>query len=236
MHLAKRDYLAIITARSGSKRLKDKNILDLCGKPMFIWSVLAGLHCNKINETVVSTDSEYYQKLAIFYGASCPSLRSQHLSQDCSTSVDVVTDVVRSLKSSGKFYENIVLLQPTSPLRTANDVCDAISCYEKLSCDSLVSVSRSECNPNLISTLTDENLLDRFIPKLDAKETSGSDFYRINGAIYIIKTELFLERKTFLPKGTQAYVMARFNSVDVDTDFDFKISELIMRQGLNYNY
>lgn len=226
------NYLAIITARSGSRRLRNKNILDLCGKPMFVWSILAGLNCKKIDETIVTTDSEVYRKIAISYGANCPVLRSKELSGDFASSADVVTEVLESCNKAGKFFNNLILLQPTSPLRTEKDVGNAIDEYEASGAPALVSVSKSECNPNLIHTLTKDNLLEGFLKNQDESKGSNSNYYRINGAIYIINTASFLKEKNFFPSGTKAFIMSREKSVDVDTEFDFNLAKILMSKNL----
>lgn len=226
-------YLAIVTARAGSKRLPDKNIRELCGKPLFVWSVTAGAECPDVGATVVTTDSRQYQDLARAAGAECPRLRPTELASDTASSFDVVKDVLDHYGSGLAAYRNFVLLQPTSPLRTANDVAAAIALHRNSGAPAVVSVCEAECPPAWIGQIGDDLTMDDFI-RPEYKEVRSQDlghWYRLNGAIYIVNIEVFLAERTFTPKGTIAYVMPRERSIDVDTALDFRVAEALMRQA-----
>lgn len=227
-------YLAIITARSGSKRLPNKNVLDFCGQPLFIWSVRAGLECPEVADTVVSTDSAHYQSLAIRAGASCPSLRSPGLSTDSASSADVVKDVLDHYKNGVEEYSGLVLLQPTSPLRTAVDVSAAINLHRRSGAPAVVSVSDAECPPAWIGQLGPDLCMDDFVrPEYRGLRSQDfGTFYRLNGAIYVIGIEAFRAEHGFMPKGALAYIMSRERSLDIDTPFDFLMAGLLMEHVL----
>ena len=224
------NYLGIVTARSGSKRLPEKNVLNLCGKPLFVWSVLAGLNCPQITRIIVSTDSAEYQRIAITSGADCPWLRDPKLASDEASSADVVEDILDRLGEEIKQYRGIVLLQPTSPLRSAKDITNAIALFEVSNAPAVVSVSETECPPAWMGQLPNNLLMDEFVMEkfsgLRSQELGR--WYRLNGAIYVIGIEEFRSEHGFKPKGTLAYVMPRERSVDVDTAFDFKLVEFLM--------
>lgn len=223
-------YLAIVTARAGSKRLPGKNVRELRGKPLFVWSVLAGTECPDVGATVVTTDSSQYQDLARAAGAECPRLRPAELSSDTASSFDVVKDVLDHYGSGLAAYKNFVLLQPTSPLRTAEDVAAAIALHRSRGASAVVSVCEAECPPAWIGQIGDDLKLDDFI-RPEYKGMRSQDlgaWYRFNGAIYIVNIEVFLAERSFTPRGTVAYVMPRERSVDVDTAFDFKVAEALM--------
>ncbi len=224
-------YLAIVTARSGSKRLPGKNAREICGKPLFVWSVLAGLSCPQVGRIIVSTDSVEYQRIAIDAGADCPWLRDRALAADEASSVDVVSEVLDRLGEEVKQYRALVLLQPTSPLRTSADICGALALYEDFNAPAVVSVSEAECPPAWIGQLPANLVMDEFVPKQfrGLRSQDLGSWYRINGAIYVIGVDEFRREHGFKPKGTLAYVMPRKHSVDVDTAFDFELAELIMR-------
>lgn len=114
--------LAIITARSGSKGLKNKNIKLLNGKPLIAYSIEAAQKSNLFTEIMVSTDSEEYAEIALKLGAKVPFLRSKTNSEDNSGSWDVVMEVLKNYLKAGQKYDTICLLQPTSPLRTYDDI------------------------------------------------------------------------------------------------------------------
>lgn len=118
--------IAIIPARSGSKGLKDKNIKELNGKPLLAYSIEAALDSKQFDKVFVSTDSQIYADIAIQYGADASFLRSDKNSTDTAGSWDVVREVIDTFKSMGEEYDEIMLLQATSPLRTSEDIINAV--------------------------------------------------------------------------------------------------------------
>nr|WP_315495537.1 acylneuraminate cytidylyltransferase family protein [uncultured Rhodoferax sp.] len=223
-------YLAIVTARAGSKRLPGKNVMDLCGKPLFVWSVLAGRQCPKVTKTIVSTDSAEYQAIALAAGAACPWLRSEELAADNTSSADVVRAVLQGLGDEVAQYRGLVLLQPTSPLRSADDIAEAIELREQLNAPAAVSVSEAECPPAWMGKIGDDLLMDDFVqPQYRGLRSQDlGTWYRLNGAVYVIGIEEFLAEHGFMPRGTVAYCMPRARSIDVDTAFDFELASLLM--------
>jgi CMP-N,N'-diacetyllegionaminic acid synthase len=227
-------YLAIVTARSGSKRLPGKNVRALCGKPLFVWSVLASLNCPQVGRTIVSTDSAEYQRIAIDAGADCPWLRDLALAADDISSADVVKEVLDRLGDEVKQYRALVLLQPTSPLRSSVDISGALALYEARNAPAVVSVSEAECPPAWMGQLPADLVIDEFVPAQfrGLRSQDLGDWYRLNGAVYVIGIEEFRREHGFKPQGALAYVMSRERSVDVDTAFDFELAEFLMsRKG-----
>ena len=137
-------YLAIIPARSGSKGLKDKNIKLLNGKPLIAYTIEAALTTKIFEEVMVSTDSSYYAELSRQYGASVPFLRKEELAKDNTSSWDVVKQVLEDYKKMGIVFDKCVLLQPTSPLRTKDDITNAITLYQEKNAETVVSVCETE--------------------------------------------------------------------------------------------
>lgn len=223
-------YLAIVTARAGSKRLPDKNIRPLCGKPLFVWSVLAGLVSPSVARTLVSTDSPLYRQIALDSGAECPWLRAPALAQDTTSSADVVADVLDRLGDELAGYRGMVLLQPTSPLRTAADIEAAIALFESRQASAVVTVSETECPPAWVGQLPPDGRMDHFVqPRFRGMRSQDlGQWYRLNGAVYVIGFDTFRREHGFMPEGTLAHVMPRERSVDVDTAFDFLVAEALM--------
>lgn len=223
-------YLAIVTARSGSKRLPGKNVREFCGKPLFVWSVLAGLACPRIGRIVVSTDSAEYQHIAIAAGAECPWLRDPALAADTTSSADVVQEVLDRLGDAVRQYRGLVLLQPTSPLRTAEDIGGALALFESRHAPAVVSVSEAECPPAWMGQLPPDLVMNEFVPPRfrGLRSQELGTWYRLNGAVYVIGVETFCREHGFMPDGTLGYVMPRERSVDVDTAFDFDLAALLM--------
>src|SRR5690606_38610780 len=117
--------IAIIPARGGSKRLPGKNIKNLCGRPLIEWTIDAALKSELFDRIIVSTDSEQIRDISIRAGAEVPYLRSPELSSDTATTNDVVTDIIRWLEETGVEVSTVMILQPTSPLRTETDIAKA---------------------------------------------------------------------------------------------------------------
>jgi len=180
--------------------------------------------------TIVSTDSEEYQRIAIEAGAECPWLRSAALAADETSSADVVKDVLDRLGDEVKQYRALVLLQPTSPLRTAQDVSGALALYEARNAPAVVSVSEVECPPAWMGQLRSDLVMDEFVPARfrGLRSQDLGNWYRLNGAIYVIGIEKFRREHGFKPKGSLAYVMPRERSIDVDTAFDFELAQFLM--------
>lgn len=221
-------FLAIIPARSGSKGLKDKNIKDLYGKPVIAYTIEAAIRSKCFDDIVVSTDSEHYAKIATQYGASVPFLRPKELSDDYASSTDVIIYTLDKLKSLGYTYDYFMLLQPTSPLRDEKDIKKAISLLFKKNANAVVSVCEAEHSPLLMNTLDDSLKMDNFIyPISNKRRQELKKFYRLNGAIYLSKTDYFLKFKNFYHSKCYAYIMEQIKSIDIDSAIDFEFVKAI---------
>lgn len=221
--------IAVIPARSGSKGVKDKNIRDLCGKPLIAYTIEAAIKSGEFVEVMVSTDSEKYAKIAKQYGAEVPFLRSAVTASDTASSWDMVEEVLNCYRKQGKEFDTFCLLQPTSPLRTADDICKAYSLYYDRAEFAVVSVCEAEHSPLWCGHLPDSQEFSNFISKAAQKRRQDAGmFYRLNGAIYIVNIERFKEEKNLYQKGSFAYIMSQDRSVDIDTELDFKFASVIL--------
>ncbi len=226
--------IAIIPARSGSKGLKNKNIKLLNGKPLIAYSIEAAFNSGLFDEVVVSTDSEEYGNIAKSFGASVPYLRGEELSGDKASSWDVVKDILKYYQNKGENFEVVALLQPTSPLRTADDIKLGFEVFEKNNANFVVGVCEMDHSPLWANTLPDDNSMEKFI-KVEAKNAqrqSLETYYRINGALYIIKSEYLLKTDDIYAEKSFAYIMDKARSVDIDDAFDFKMAEYIMTENI----
>lgn len=223
--------IAVIPARSGSKGLKDKNIKLLNGKPLIWYSIQAALNSNCFDEVMVSTDSEKYAEIARECGATVPFLRSEAMSTDKASSWDTVKEVLDNYKDLGKYFDTVMLLQPTSPLRTFDDIKNAFRIMEENSADSVVGVCEMDHSPLWSNVLPENGCLDGFI-RPEVKESSGRQslptYYRINGAIYLTKIGEELGANLYSESG-YAYVMDQARSIDIDTELDFRIAEFLIQ-------
>lgn len=227
-------FLAIIAARGGSKGLKGKNIKKLCGKPLISYTIDAAKKSKYISRIVVSTDDYNIAKISKEFGADIPCMRPDELATDNASPIDAVLHLVNYLKEVENYNpEFIVLLQPTSPLRNFKHIDEAIEKLLETKMDAIVSVCESEVNPYW-SNVFNEDKLQYFIEE-GKKITRRQDLpkiYRMNGAIYGIKTDVFIKEKTFEPESLTGYIMSNKDSVDIDEALDFKFAEIIMKEEL----
>lgn len=223
--------IAIIPARSGSKGLKDKNIKILNGKPLIAYTIEAAQKSNLFDEIFVSTDSKIYAGIADEWGASVPFLRNKELSSDTASSWDVVKDTLLSYKKIGKDFDTVALLQPTSPLRKFNDIVKAYELMKTKNASAIVAVCEVDHSPLWCNTLPDDGLLQNFInPELTKiPRQSLPPYYRINGAIYIVKTDILNSTDNIYNEKCYAVVMHKENSIDIDDETDFRIAEALIR-------
>jgi len=227
--------LAIIPARGGSKRLPRKNVLDFYGKPLVAWTIDAAMGCDCIDRVVLSTDDEEIASIGRGYGADAPYMRPAHLATDEATTIDVVLDLVATLAMQGERYDIIILLQPTSPLRTQIHIEDAINQMVAHKARAIISVCQVEHHPLWCNTLPDDLSMNDFI-RDEIKNRRSQDlpiYYRLNGAIYICEIALLTEQNALLPSvDSIAYIMSQEDSVDIDTVDDFERAQAAMdRRG-----
>ncbi len=221
--------LAVILARSGSKGLPDKNIKELCGKPLLAYTVEAAIISGKYDIVHVSTDSELYVDIAKKYGADVPFLRDEKLAGDNASSWDAVRYVVEEYEKLGQTFNTISLLQPTSPLRDSTDIRNAFEIYESNKATGVVSVCEVDHSPLACNTLPEDNSLDGFIDinKVGRRQDMGT-YYRINGAIYIQNRDLLMNGESIYSQGSYAYVMDKKHSVDIDDEMDFLFAQTLL--------
>lgn len=220
--------VAIITARGGSKSLPRKNILPLNGLPLLAYSILAAQKCPYIKKCYLSTEDSEIKKVGLQFGAEIID-RPLPLASDQALSSDVVAHALLSRPTLPPYF---VLLQPTSPLRNHIHLTKAIEQFFSTQSNSCVSVASCEHHP--YKTLMIDDIQKTIIPLRDKKdlETPRQElplFYRVNGAIYIGNSQLFLEQKSFFTSPCTVFVMSKDESIDIDSLDDFKQSESILQ-------
>jgi len=230
-------YIAIIPARGGSKRLPGKNLLTLAGKPLIGWTIEAAIGSGVFSRVVVSTDSWEIAVTAAQFGAEVPFMRPEELATDDTPSIDVLIHAARELAGGRDLScTHLACLQPTSPLRTAEDIRKAVSLLEEKNADAIVSVCKAEHSPLWTNTLPANLSLDGFIPEKIQKIPSQQlpSYYRLNGALYFCRINRMIEERTlFLKSGAYAYVMDRKNSIDIDDQDDFELAGIYLNQRLS---
>ncbi len=225
--------IAIIPARGGSKGLPGKNIKPLCGKPLIAWSIEAGLASQYIDEVMVSTDSEEIANIAREFGASVPFLRPVELASDTATTLDAVKHVIEYYENEcNRYFDYIVLLEPTSPLREKDDLDMML---EKISLidadfDAIVSLGEVHEHPSIMKKING-NLIDAYCTELvmATRRQDNDVAYFPYGVAYMVKTGTLLEEKSFYPIRTTHHVIKRYQCYEIDDIYDFLAIENIMK-------
>lgn len=224
--------IAIIPARSGSKGLKDKNIKELNRKPLLAYSIEAAKESNLFYEIMVSTDSKKYAEIAKSFGANVPFLRSETNSSDKAGSWKVVLEVLGRYYEKGEKFDTVCLLQPTSPLRTSQDIIGAYKLLEEKQAEAITSVCEVDHSPLWTMTLPQNLSLTEFRKKAKTiPRQQLPTYYRLNGAIYIRKLNYDEDKIQLLYANELAYIMPREHSVDIDTELDFVFAEAIINNN-----
>lgn len=222
------DTLFVIPARGGSKGLPGKNIKDLCGKPLISYSIDVARAFVDDEHICVSTDSEEIKKVVENYGLKVPFLRPDYLATDTASSNDVLVHAVNFFKEQGRKYKKLILLQPTSPLRTSQDVQGAIELYRD-DIDMVSGMTKSHA-PSILNVENEEGYMVSVFNKNGLGRQFVKEMYETNGAVYVINIESLLEKgmKGFTRK--VKYIMNKAHSVDIDDIIDFKLVETILKE------
>lgn len=225
-----KNNIAIIPARAGSRGLKDKNIKDLLGKPLMAYTIEAALKSGCFCEVVVSTDSAEYAEIAQKYGAKVPFLRSEENSSDVAGSWDVVREVLNQY-SNQEGFEYVALLQPTSPLRTAQHIQEAFDCIERYQAKNIVSVVETNHPVAWCFPLSKDFSMQKFAESPDSykRRQDLPKYYHENGAIYLVSAEAIQNREYNLyADHCHAYVMDKKSSIDIDDGLDFVMVKALL--------
>ena len=218
-----RKVLALIPARGGSKGLPGKNILPVGGRPLLAWSVDAARAARSVDRVVLSSDDDAIMAAARACGCEVPFVRPAALASDNATTIDVVMHALDALPD----YDVIVLLQPTSPLRTAADIDAACERLASSGAPACVSVSPVDQNPYWMYHLGEDQYLVPVVetPPSVARRQDLPAVYALNGAVYVADIAWLRQSRTFVTRETVAHVMPAERSIDIDTIADFEAFE-----------
>lgn len=220
-------YLVIVPARGGSKGVPRKNIIDVNGRPLIAYTLDVAIKLKTmgiIDTVMVSTDDVEIADISTRLGASVPFIRSEELARDNSKSVDVIIDVLNYYRKSNIEFEAVMLLQPTTPLRSVSDLQDAIKIYESSQSESLISCYKEEYICDKVMYSKSKNLA---IPKSNdhnsgSRRQDNDDVYVRNGSIYITSVDYLLKQRKVISDVPALYVMDEMKSVNVDTYSDLE--------------
>lgn len=218
--------LAIVLARGSSKGLPRKNVLPLGGRPLIGWTIAAAKEAASVARVIVSTDDPEIAEVATREGADVPFMRPPHLATDTATAADSFLHALDEVPG----YEVAILLQPTSPLRTAADIDAAMALFRKSGASGCVSVRPVEEPPHLMYGVTEKGRLQALLPPpASTRRQDLPPAFLLNGAIYIVNVEAFRQDPRFVTEDTAAFPMPRHRSVDIDTIEDFRAAEGSLR-------
>lgn len=228
--------IAMIPARAGSKGIKDKNIKNLCGKPLLAYSIEVALQCDYIDEVFVSTDSTVIQETAQHYGAAVPFLRSRELASDEAKIIDALLFTLDKLKEQGEEYDYVMLLQPTQPIRTVGLLRELIEKMIDEDLESLVTVCPAEESPILMRTMDEQGRLTSILHTTSTvRRQDFPSFYKVNGSVYMNKINDNFNKDTSLNDNAYGFLMSGKESIDIDTMCDFEKAEQYIRErGQNH--
>lgn len=230
----KKKVLCVIPARKGSKGLKNKNIKKLGKTPLIAWSILTAKKCKQIDEIIVSTDSPKISKIAKKYGAKVPFIRPKKFATDKASSFSVLKHAINFFKEKKLFFEYILMLEPTSPLRDFRDIDFCLSKVKNQNIQTLVSVAKTiEQHPIFLYSISDKNFLKPYLKKkqkLYIRRQDVTPLYFLEGSIYISKVSTLLKRKTWYHEKTQAFEIEKWKSLEIDDIDDFKLAEFYSKR------
>lgn len=220
--------LAIIPARGGSKGVLKKNIKPLAGKPLIAWTIEEAKKSKYIDRFILSSDDQEIIAIAKQWGCEVPFVRPKELAEDTTPGIQPVLHAMQFFPD----YEYILLLQPTSPLRTHEDIDSCIEYLMENNSESCVSVVEVDKPPYWMYTLDKQSLLHPFVEGVTiARRQDAKKIYVFNGAIYIAKRNFLLKHETFVTAQTIGFVMDKEHSFDIDTELDFKICECLINMN-----
>jgi len=232
-----RKILAIIPARGGSKGVPGKNIRLLCGKPLIAYAIEAALATSDIFRVIVTTDDPTIADVAKAYNADVPFLRPASLAEDRTPMVPVLQHATSFVEAQdGVHLDWVLLLQPTAVFRTSEDIKAAIRLGQESKCDSVISVVQVFAeHPILMKRIEGGRLLPYCIEEKEGtrRQDYSPSAYMRNGAIYLTRRDVLMARGSLWGAAIAPYIMPADRSVNIDSELDLKLAEILMRERIN---
>lgn len=218
--------LGVIPARGGSKGIPRKNIKLIAGRPLIAWTIEAALMTISLDRVIVSTEDEEIAAVARLYGADVPFTRPAELAQDTSPGIDPVLHALDELSG----FDAVVVLQPTSPLRSSEDIAGCIARAGQYGASSAVSVTEQHNHPFWMYSMGHAGTLEPVMERPAVlRRQDLPRVYSLNGAVYYAKTEWLRRERALVGAATVGYVMPPERSVDLDTPMEWELADLLLR-------
>lgn len=231
--MKKYGILGVIPARGGSKTVSKKNIKPLLGKPLIAYTIAPALKSKLLTRVIVSSDDKEIIDVSKRYGADVPFIRPKKLATDLALATDVIRHaVLETERLEGKKYDYVVMLQPTTPLRTTEDIDNALMKLIKTGADSVISVVNvGTIHPVRMKRIVDDRLVDYAKEPMEnmPKELLPPVYIR-SGAIYAVKRDILVNRRSFKGDDCRPYVMPEERAINIDSEMDFLLAEALMKK------
>lgn len=222
--------LCLIPAKGGSKRLARKNVIKLGGRPLLGWAIDVARQCGLMDRIVVSTEDDVIAAAARELGADVPFLRPLHLARDPAGVVDVALHALTTLREQGDDYQTLVILLPTCPFRSADDIRNALQLFRQKNGQFLMSVSRYEHTPFAAMGLGGDQILHPYFPQYIGKKSQEMPVaLRANGAIHVLDVAAFERARSYYAQPLIGYEMPWERSIDIDTAHDLFVAENLLQ-------
>ncbi|MBI2047952.1 MAG: acylneuraminate cytidylyltransferase family protein [Parcubacteria group bacterium] len=224
--------LGVITARGGSKGIPRKNIKELCGKPLIAYTIEAAKGSKYLTRCIVSTDDNEIAEISKKYGADVPFMRTKELAEDKSTSMEVVQHALEELEKIGEAYDYLMILQPTSPLRTDKDIDESIQLAIDTDADSVMSMKEvDDFSPKKMKKIKNGIIFPYFEEEGEQSSLRQNleKAYKRNCAIYLTKTKC-IQKGDLFGKISRAYIMPEERSADINNLVDFGLAEFFINR------
>lgn len=230
-----KSVLGLIPARGGSKGLPGKNIRNLMGKPLIAWTIEEAIVSSVLDRIIVTTDDMEIAEISKRFGAEVPFMRPAEFATDTARGIDVVFHALEWLAKHNFLYDLVVLLQPTSPLRKAEDIVRSLELFQSKKAGAVVSVCECEHSPLWTNTIGEDLSMRDFLnSSIHGKNRQEiPDYYRLNGAVYVADWNYLERNEGFFGDKTYALVMPKERSVDIDTELDFNFAEFLLEHTLH---
>jgi CMP-N-acetylneuraminic acid synthetase len=220
--------LAVIPARSGSKRLAQKNIREVGGKPLLAYAIEHARTAEAVDHSIVSTESEEIKTIAREYGGAVPFDRPDHLATDTATGNEVTAHALRWFQDRDRSFDTICLVPVTTPFRTPADITGCIEALHESEADSIVSVAEFDPPPFWATNTDNQYIQPYFTEEWGGNRTQEvPTLHHPNGAVFAARVQAFLESGTFYTDQTISYEMPRSRSLDIDEPFDLELARAL---------
>lgn len=227
----KRFILGVILARAGSKRLPNKNIRLLNGRPLISYTIKTALKTDKLDDVVVSTDSKKIAGIAEHCGARVPFLRPARYATDKASSFQALRHAVEAYEKLLKRKVDIVVcLQPTSPTTTAFDIGRCVDLVTVKDYDSAITIFKTNDRPEWCGLITKEKRFKKYFSEGASKKMSRKVWFMPSGGVYAAKRDIYLMKKTFYTGNCGYVIIPPSRRSDIDTLIDFKFAEYLLRR------